>query len=193
MPPFNPFKLYANTAPVGTAERPEDGQQDASAKIVELLGGTIPSEDGQELDAEEVAGLIGRSLTAADRSSRAPARLRPRDPGPFRRRSPGREVGEDRHRRLPAQHHRPCRKSKFEAEETVEDLEGREVRVVRAQRGDTLVRILQRMGAETWAARAMSDAARSSLPDGAPQPGQEVHVTLVPSVVRAEPHGADPL
>ena len=60
VPPFNPFKLYANTAPVGTAERPEDGQQDASAKIVELLGGTIPSDDGQELDAEEVAGLIGR-------------------------------------------------------------------------------------------------------------------------------------
>ncbi len=31
----------------------------------------------------------------------------------------------------------------------------------------------------------MSDAARNALPDGAPQPGQEVHVTLVPSVVRA--------
>jgi murein DD-endopeptidase MepM/ murein hydrolase activator NlpD len=59
------------------------------------------------------------------------------------------------------------------------------VRVVKAQRGDTLPRILQRMGAETWQARAMSDAARNALPDGALQPGLEVHVTLLPSVVRA--------
>ena len=184
MPPFNPFKLYANTAPVGTAERPEDGQQDASAKIVELLGGTIPSDDGQELSAEEVAGLIGRSLTAAT----DPAVLRPG----FAPETQGPSAGDvlaERSGKTATDASQPntstLAKSKFEAEETVEDLEGREVRVVRAQRGDTLVRILQRMGAETWAARAMSDAARSSLPDGAPQPGQEVHVTLVPSVVRA--------
>ena len=184
VPPFNPFKLYANTAPVGTAERPEDGQQDASAKIVELLGGTIPSDDGQELSAEEVAGLIGRSLTAAT----DPAVLRPG----FAPETQGPSAGDvlaERSGKTATDASQPntstLAKSKFEAEETVEDLEGREVRVVRAQRGDTLVRILQRMGAETWAARAMSDAARSSLPDGAPQPGQEVHVTLVPSVVRA--------
>jgi murein DD-endopeptidase MepM/ murein hydrolase activator NlpD len=184
VPPFNPFKLYANTAPVGTAERPEDGQQDASAKIVELLGGTIPSDDGQELSAEEVAGLIGRSLTAAT----DPAVLRPG----FAPETQGPSAGDvlaERSGKTATDTSQPntstLAKSKFEAEETVEDLEGREVRVVRAQRGDTLVRILQRMGAETWAARAMSDAARSSLPDGAPQPGQEVHVTLVPSVVRA--------
>ena len=33
----------------------EDGQQDAVVKIVELLGGAMPNEDGQELSAEEVA------------------------------------------------------------------------------------------------------------------------------------------
>jgi murein DD-endopeptidase MepM/ murein hydrolase activator NlpD len=76
-------------------------------------------------------------------------------------------------------------KSVFERDDAIDDLEGREVRVVRAQRGDTLTRILQRMGAETWQARAMNDAARNGLPEGTLQPGLEVHVTLVPSVVRA--------
>jgi murein DD-endopeptidase MepM/ murein hydrolase activator NlpD len=57
--------------------------------------------------------------------------------------------------------------------------------VVKAVRGDTLARILLRLGAETWQARAMTDAARNALPDGALQPGQEMHVTLVPSVIRA--------
>jgi murein DD-endopeptidase MepM/ murein hydrolase activator NlpD len=73
----------------------------------------------------------------------------------------------------------------FEAEDASDDLEGREVRVIKAQRGDTLVRTLSRLGAEAWQARAMADAARSALPDGTLQPNQEVHVTLVPSVVRA--------
>ncbi len=57
--------------------------------------------------------------------------------------------------------------------------------MVKAVRGDTLARILLRLGAETWQARAMTDAARNALPDGALQPGQEMHVTLVPSVIRA--------
>ena len=51
IPPFNPFKLYANTTPLDAAEPSEDGQQDAAVKIVELLGGVIPSEDGQELSS----------------------------------------------------------------------------------------------------------------------------------------------
>jgi murein DD-endopeptidase MepM/ murein hydrolase activator NlpD len=76
-------------------------------------------------------------------------------------------------------------KSVLESEDPTDDLAGREVRVVKAVRGDTLARILLRLGAETWQARAMTDAARNALSDGALQPGQEMHVTLVPSVIRA--------
>jgi murein DD-endopeptidase MepM/ murein hydrolase activator NlpD len=75
-------------------------------------------------------------------------------------------------------------KSVYETEEAVDDVEGREIKVIKAQRGDTLVRVLGRLGAEPWQARAMSDAARSAFPDGALSPGQEMQVTLVPSIVR---------
>ena len=50
----------------------------------------------------------------------------------------------------------------IEAEDGLDDLQGREVRMVKAQRGDTLSRILTRMGAETWQARAITDAARTA-------------------------------
>src|SRR6185503_9169875 len=73
IPPFNPFKLYANTTPLDAAESSEDGQQDAAVKIVELLGGVIPSEDGQELSADEVADVVARVAAAAEE----PAPLRP--------------------------------------------------------------------------------------------------------------------
>ena len=76
-------------------------------------------------------------------------------------------------------------KTVFESDDAADDLQGREVRVIKALRGDTLARILARMGAETWQARAMTDASRTALPEGTLQAGQEVHVTLVPSVVRA--------
>ena len=65
-------------------------------------------------------------------------------------------------------------KSAFESDDFAEDLGGREVRVHRVQRGDTLPRILARMGAEPWQARAMTDAARNALPEAALLAGFEV-------------------
>ena len=182
VPPFNPFKLYANTTPLDAAERPEDGQQDASVKIVELLGGIIPNEDNQELSAEEVAEAIARSQAAIAE----PLTLRPSvtsEAGPAAGDTPA--EGLARPSELPPPNTSVLAKTVFEGEDAIDDLGGRDVRVVKAQRGDTLPRILQRMGAETWQARAMSDAARNALPDGALQPGLEVHVTLLPSVLRA--------
>jgi murein DD-endopeptidase MepM/ murein hydrolase activator NlpD len=182
VPPFNPFKLYANTTPLGATERPEDGQQDAAVKIVELLGGIVPSEDSQELGADEVAEIVRRAQASAPEA----VALRP-GLGPDAQQGPAANeaLAAGRASELPQPGTSVLAKSKFEKEDSVDELEGREVRVVKAQRGDTIVRILQRMGAETWQARAMSDAARNALPEGTPQPGQEVHVTLVQSMVRA--------
>jgi murein DD-endopeptidase MepM/ murein hydrolase activator NlpD len=184
VPPFNPLKLYANTTPLDATERPEDGQQDASVKIVELLGGVIPSEDGQELSAEEIAEAVIRAQAA----TAEPPALRPSVTSDAQAPATGDVAAEGSARpapELPLPNTSVLAKSTFERDDAIDDLEGREVRVARAQRGDTLTRILQRMGAETWQARAMSDAARNALPEGALQAGLEVHVTLVPSVVRA--------
>jgi len=174
VPPFNPFKLYANTTPLDSAERSEDGLQDANVRIVELLGGVLPGEDGQELSAEEVTDLVLRALAPTEPDL---ARALQTAEGADRAGAAALEP--------PSANTSVLLKTVFETDDALEDLEGREVRVVTAQRGDTLVRVLMRMGAETWQARAMSDAARNALPEGALQPNQEVHVTLVPSVVRA--------
>ena len=183
IPPFNPFKLYANTTPLDAAEPSEDAVQDAAAKIVELLGGTLPNEDGQELSAAEVADVVARAQAAADE----PAQLRPGLPADASGAAP--HPTPSRLRREPLS--RPNRTLPFSPsrfwrpDDPTDDLAGREVRVVKAQRGDSLGRVLLRQGAETWQARAMTDAARNALPDGALLPGQELHITLVPSVMRA--------
>jgi murein DD-endopeptidase MepM/ murein hydrolase activator NlpD len=180
VPPFNPFKLYANTTPLDAAAPSEDGQQDAVVKIVELLGGAMPNEDGQELSAEEVAEVVGRVQAAAEE----PAVLRPgflaESAGAGDALASAKNASEP-----PPPNTSVLAKSVLEAEDPADDLAGREVRVIKALRGDTIARLLQRLGAEPWQGRAMTDAARNALPEGALQPGQEVHVTLVPSVIRA--------
>ena len=66
IPPFNPFKLYASNQPVTANDDDESAgsglaRSDVSIKVVELLGGILPEEDGQELGAEEVQDLVEHS------------------------------------------------------------------------------------------------------------------------------------
>src|SRR5262252_4483720 len=157
IPPFNPFKLYANTTPLDAAEPSADGQQDAVVKIVDLLGGVMPNEDGQELTVEEVAEAVSRVQAAAQE----PGLLRPGFPADS---APAGDAlaSAKSTSEPPPPNTSDLPKTVLEAEDPADDLAGREVRVIKAQRGDTLVRILQRLGAETWQARAMTDAARNA-------------------------------
>ena len=181
VPPFNPFKLYANPDPVDAADRREDGLQDATTKLVELLGGILPTEDGQELTSQDVTDLVARHQLADDEATGLlPGSESGRVAGELLAGRSARAVPEV----LPP-NTTALQKTVFETEDTGEDLEGREVRVVRAQKGDTLSRVVLRLGAEPWQARAITDAAKTIFADTAMLPGQEVHVTLVPSVTRA--------
>jgi murein DD-endopeptidase MepM/ murein hydrolase activator NlpD len=184
IPPFNPFKLYANSAPVGAEENEDGGSQrkDLSYKVVELIGGILPSEDGQELDPQEVADIVARS----QEQEVEPGLMRPS----FRPEGSELLSGKDRisaiggssvSQPLPP-NTTILQKSVLETDETPDDLEGSELRVVKAARGDTLIRILMKSGVESWQARAMVEAARSIFADSALSAGMEVHITTVPSL-----------
>ncbi len=64
IPPFNPFKLYGNSNPVGSGDGDNEvarDRSDVSVRVVELLGGILPGEDGQELDTAEVTEIVQKS------------------------------------------------------------------------------------------------------------------------------------
>ena len=78
-PPFNPFKLYANNQPI-TANGDADenagsdlSRSNVSIKVVELLGGILPGEDGQELDVHEVQDIVDRSAERPAAGQQSPA------------------------------------------------------------------------------------------------------------------------
>lgn len=190
IPPFNPFKLYASSQPV-TANDDGDGasgglaRSDVSIKVVELLGGILPDEDGQELDAREVQDIVertsdGEAPVAAGLEGEPfdglpdplPAALLVPDPA-----------------KAPAGEQMPNTSSIAKLPEAFEDVESDyeagEISVVKVGRDDTLAEILQRAGADTWQARAMIDAAQKTFTESALVPGQEVRITLVPSLTQA--------
>jgi murein DD-endopeptidase MepM/ murein hydrolase activator NlpD len=181
VPPFNPLSLYA-TQTVNTGEDSESettDQGNVSVNIIELLGGILPDEDQQELDDTEVALHV-----EAAREAETEAELIRAGAEAEASRAAGEELP------LGAEDATPNTtvlvKPAQEDEDTLADLEGRETQVVRVGEGDTLRKILGRVGADSWQVRGMIEAARNIFPEASLVPGQEVRITLVPSLTRRD-------
>jgi murein DD-endopeptidase MepM/ murein hydrolase activator NlpD len=180
VPPFNPLQLYAaSAASEGQEEGPRIGRANISVQVLELFGGILPSEDGQELDNQEVTEIVTRAAEAELDGLRPGLQPDPVD-------TAGARGGTTRTADQAPPNTTILPKSSGDADEGDDDLEKTEIRSVKVARGDTLVRILQRYGAESWQARAMVEAARNIMSESALAPGQEVQVTLVASLTKPD-------
>ncbi len=73
-----------------------------------------------------------------------------------------------------------------DADNSLSDLEGRETLVVKVGEKDSLRKILVRAGADNWQARSMVEAARNIFPESNLSAGQEVRITLIPSLTQKD-------
>lgn len=182
IPPFNPLKLFGAATPVGGEETASgaESRSNIDVSVVELLGGILPTEDGQELDNREVGDIIARAREA----EAEPAVMRPG----FRAEGAELIAESDRERRRQAEAQLPntsvLHKSTVDADDADEQDDG-EVRVVRAAKGETLLGVLMRLGADKSQAVQMVHAAKGIFADNALTPTHEVHVTMVPSLVKS--------
>ena len=187
IPAFNPFKLYATQAGAETATQAGEGTEgrtDVAIRVIDLVLGILPAEDGQELDQQEASDIVAQAREAEAFAIRpgfqadGADQLGPRDQQLI---APKRIAPET----APA-NTTILVKTAGEADDSIEDLERSEQRVLRAGRGDTLVSVLRRANADKAQTDAMIAAALPAFPDKAMQPGYEVHVTLVPSLTRPD-------
>jgi murein DD-endopeptidase MepM/ murein hydrolase activator NlpD len=163
VPELDPFKLYTNTAPVGAGDRSESQQEAAvSTKVIEL-NGILTSEDGQEMDAQDVADLVQRAQATETEAATA-----------------GPDLMAGRTDLLaPAPRTTTVPKTVFESE-TGEETATRELPTVTVRRGDTLARLLASIGAQSWQAAPIKEALRTVLPDASLAPGYEIRATVLP-------------
>lgn len=184
IPPFNPFTLYAaqsaQDGEPGSATTSDPGN--VASQVAELLGGLLPAEDGQEIDTAEVTEIVARLVEAEEsltmRPGYQPEGIDAQAVAAATRAAANAEPVPENTSVLP--------KSVVEVDDALEELERTVPRTVKVAKGDTLVKILQRFGAETWQARAMVEAARSIFPESALTPGQDVQLTLVPSLTKRD-------
>ena len=182
IPPFNPFKLYDNNKPIGSEEDGEQqssGRSDVSVRVVELLGGILPGEDGQEIDADEARELVSKtegSDVLKEIASAAP--LPGTDPASL---PLGADQPADQEARAP---NTTILAKSAEGDDLPSDIDGLKTTVKTVRDGQKLSQLLAEAGSETWQVREMMDAMKSVLPESAVLPGQEVHIALQPSITR---------
>ncbi|CFX12516.1 Peptidase M23 [Candidatus Filomicrobium marinum] len=176
VPPFNPFKLYADSNPIGSSREGAHGEtvrKDVKIKVVELIGGVLPDEDKQELEAREVVDLVRRvqseeALEKADAEINADIAQADNDLN---------SAGS-----TPAAYTTVLAKSVIEKDYAQDDLEGAKHIVVKVGKQETLAGLLARNGADNWLVDAMMEAARPVFSGNALSEGQEIHITLLPSL-----------
>jgi murein DD-endopeptidase MepM/ murein hydrolase activator NlpD len=197
IPAFNPYRLYANLEPIddgsgatGSARGAGDGE--FSVKVVELLGGFLPEEDGQELEPDEIAAIVTRS--GEELAARNEIRQSFPPEGTETAKSATAMLGAKRSATAPKiqdaldtpptalaeQATTVLVKSSADGDEET-DIEGKEVIVEKVSAGDKLQAILQKAGTEIWQAREIADVANTTFPVAQMKDGHEVRMTLVPS------------
>ena len=180
LPPFNPFKLYTDTTPVGAGEA--NTAQMIRVAVLDAPGDMLPDTDGIELKPEDVNDLIAQAaenFAYAEMSQGGMGNLlqrasyRPGDNGIITGSlSPNTTVI-----------HKSLEEQEAEGlEDVAEEIpDGAETKTVKVGRGDTLMSIIMKFGAEASQAKAMSDAMTSVFSPDALKPGYEVRLTVVPA------------
>jgi murein DD-endopeptidase MepM/ murein hydrolase activator NlpD len=171
IPPFNPFLLYADKKPVGaTDDQGEQEDQSIKVKVVELLGGIIPDEDGLELRTPEVEEIVRETIRDA-----AATQQQLDDFATTAARAPN-----DADLVFP----NTTTLIKTSAEDMLSDdheVEGSEVKTIKVSVGDTLEDLLKSVGADSWLAQTMLEALEGSAASDI-KPDQVAQITVVPSL-----------
>lgn len=194
IPLFNPFKLYANLAPLDKGDKnahklPETDH--AEAKVVDLVGGILPDEDGQILDDNEVQRIVASEYQNENFEIRSTVYNDPED------KSDGNILStESNSERLHIKNAAFKRLSKPEPNTTTiektiiipdeDSIEGLENHIVAAGPKDSLQTILASVKVSDWQAPAIAEAMEPIFSSSDIKTGQELHLMLAPSLTQPE-------
>ncbi len=185
IPPLNPFKLYADTNPISSGSQTAEGgtNENVSIRVVELLGGILPREDGQELDNREVGELVEQLKRDESFAVSEASNINSEsgnnggtitDTGSILSGSDSDQLVLPNTTRLA--------KTVLATDEESSDYANAQRKVISIGKGKSLARLLVDNGAAAWQAEAMVDTARPIFREDELAAGQELHLTLVPSL-----------
>ncbi|MBC8021147.1 MAG: M23 family metallopeptidase [Methyloceanibacter sp.] len=181
LPPFNPFKLYSDSTPVGASGEAEDAPQAVSVNVVEVPGGILPQSDGVELKPEDVGRLVAEAAEIFAYAEGAPG-----------------AAGDGQARFMQAAYHPEdglggslapqttvIRKSADDTAEDDEDFDdlfaGAEIKTLTVGRGDNLMSLFTKIGTEPSHAAEIIETLAPIFSAKDLKSGQELRFTMVPA------------
>jgi len=177
LPPFNPFKLYSDSTPVGASGETEDAPQAVSVNVIEVPGGILPQSDGVELKPEDVGRLVAEAAEIFAYAEGAAA-------------------GDGEARLMQAAYHPEdglgaspqttvIRKSADDTAEDDEELDdlfaGAEIKTLTVGRGDNLMSLFTKIGTEPSHAAEIIETLAPIFSAKDLKSGQELRFTMVPA------------
>ncbi len=180
LPPFNPFKLYSDTTPIGGGDASADAAQAVVVNVVDVPGGLLPQTDHVELAPEQVRRLVAEAaenfayaeapLAGGDGDGEATLQLASYRPD---------EV--ERPRLLP--NTTEIQKSLEEDGDELndEDIAGAETKDIKVESGDTLLGVILKSGTDTTLAASVIESLDPVFSAKDLKPGQQVRFRLVPA------------
>ncbi len=176
IPLFNPFKLYANLSPIASKSNSRSKtitRVEMQSKIVELNGGILPTEDGQELDDKEIHQLVSNEYQDENFALRATI-YNDKDNS---------DVPEEKVKKAAL----PLTKNTTVLEKTIiipdeDSFEGLETHIVAVRKNDNLRTVLANAKVSSWQAPAIAEAMEPIYSATNIKLGQELHLMLTPSL-----------
>jgi murein DD-endopeptidase MepM/ murein hydrolase activator NlpD len=182
-PPFNPFKLYSDSTPVGAGGETDDAPQAVSLKVIDVPDGILPQSDGVELRPDEVGRLVAE---AAENFAYAEAADQTGAVG----NGEGQLINaayhpEDGLGLAPSPHTTVIHKSADDAAGEDDDfdelLAGAETKTLKVGSGDTLMSLFTNAGTEPTEAQQMIEAFAAIFIAKDLKSGQELRFSMVPA------------
>ncbi len=179
IPLFNPFKLYANLAPVTNDNKKENKDNDGSpaqTKIVELIGGILPDEDGQELQEGEIQNLVANEYQNENFAMRATI---------YNENAAQADAETKKDINInPANLKNTSIIEKSIIIPDGESIEGLENHIVAVGPKDTLATILTKLKVSDWQTPAIAESMETIFSANNIKAGQELHLMLTPSLTQ---------
>jgi murein DD-endopeptidase MepM/ murein hydrolase activator NlpD len=182
-PPFNPFKLYSDSTPVGAGGETDDAPQAVSLKVIDVPGGILPQSDGVELRPDEVGRLVAE---AAENFAYAEAADQTGAVG----NGDGQLINaayhpEDGLGLAPSPHTTVIHKSADDAADDADDfdelLAGAETKTLKVGSGDSLMSLFTKAGTGPTEAQQMIEAFAAIFTAKDLKSGQELRFSMVPA------------
>jgi len=180
LPPFNPFKLYSDTTPIGGGDASADAVQAVVVNVVDVPGGLLPQSDHVELDPSQVNRLVAEAAENFAYAE-APLAFGEGDGGATLQLASYRPDEVERPRVLP--NTTVIEKS---LEDTGEDLSdetmaGAETKEIEVGKGDSLLSLCIKAGTDKSLAMVILESLDPIFGAKDLKPGQQVHFRLVPA------------